>query len=108
MLFNRKDAAHDDFLGLLFGPQAIRLTPGPRHYVPSSEKFVDMAVLGLAYGLIPAHQARPHLDSGALVRLAPQKALDVVLYWHSWDLESDLMSAVQRRLLQQAERSLEK
>lgn len=94
VLFNRRDEVHDAFLRALPGRAAGDPPPYPRHYVPSSEKFVDAVAAGLAYGMIPRPQAAPGLASGRLVDLAPGRGVNVELFWHQWDLESALMDGV--------------
>lgn len=58
--------------------------PFPHHLCPSSEGFVHLALSGMGYGMIPEQQARHLLDSGELVDIAPDHALDIPLYWHHW------------------------
>lgn len=107
VLFNRKDEVHDAFLCREWGCRTEDLPPYPRHYVPSSEKFVDAVRSGLAYGMIPRPQAAPLLASGELLDLAEGRSLPVRLYWHQWDLDSELMAAVLRALLQGAATALD-
>lgn len=58
--------------------------PFPHHLCPSSEGFVRLASSGMGYGMIPEQQARYLLESGALIDIAPNHALEVPLYWHHW------------------------
>lgn len=104
VLFNRRDELHDAFLSAKTGLPRHKLPNYPRHYLPSSIKFVDAVRLGLAYGMIPAPQAAPHLASGELVELVPDSPLPVEMFWHQWDLQSELMDAVQAALQQAAPR----
>ncbi|QES51677.1 ArgP/LysG family DNA-binding transcriptional regulator [Streptomyces venezuelae] len=68
---------------------------GPvRHRVPTSEGFRDAVTAGLGWGLVPEPQALPGLRSGALTALAPDRPLDVALYWQQWKLHSPALSAV--------------
>ncbi|MFV0421923.1 LysR family transcriptional regulator ArgP [Oleidesulfovibrio sp.] len=88
VLYNRVDGVHDTMLQQLYGvaPEA----PYPRHYVPSSEAFVNMVAAGFGWGCIPHLQADPLIESGELVNLAEGWALPVALYWHWWDLGTEL------------------
>jgi LysR family transcriptional regulator, chromosome initiation inhibitor len=55
-------------------------------FVPSSEAGARAAVMGWGVAVIPELLARPHLDTGALVAIRPEAAIDVALYWHQWKL----------------------
>ncbi|MGE4292994.1 MAG: LysR family transcriptional regulator ArgP, partial [Desulfovibrio sp.] len=103
VLFNRKDEVHDAFLCAELGLGLEVLPPYPRHYVPSSTKFVDAIRAGLAYGMIPLPQAAPCFASGELLDLTPGRALPVELFWHQWDLASGLMDEVLAALQRGAE-----
>jgi LysR family transcriptional regulator (chromosome initiation inhibitor) len=43
---------------------------------------------------VPEEQAAPRLRSGALVALAPDRPVDVPLYWQQWKLDSPALAAV--------------
>ena len=100
VIFNRKDDLHHRYFRSLWGRGGI--PPFPIHYVPSSEAFVDMVVHGLAYGMVPRHQARADLESGALIPLSPEGSLGVDLYWHRWNLSSALLDEFSRAIVENA------
>lgn len=54
------------------------------HLCPSSEGFVQLALAGLGWGLVPELQVRELLAGGELVELLPGQFIDVPLYWHYW------------------------
>ncbi|WDE00677.1 LysR family transcriptional regulator ArgP [Thalassomonas actiniarum] len=81
--FDAKDNMHTRFIEQHFGLSANSY---PRHTVPSSEAFVELARQGAAYCLIPELQIKQELASGDLVNLLPDKAHIETLYWHSWGL----------------------
>lgn len=56
----------------------------PYHLCPSSEGFVNLALAGMGYGMIPEIQARQEIEAGRLVSIAAGQSLDVELYWHFW------------------------
>jgi len=90
VLFDRLDDVQDSF--------ARRLTRGRdagplRHYVPSSEGFADAVTAGMGWGMLPTAQAEPRLRAGTLVRLDPERAVDVPLYWQQWKLDSPALAA---------------
>ncbi|WP_373285469.1 ArgP/LysG family DNA-binding transcriptional regulator [Novosphingobium endophyticum] len=51
------------------------------HWMPSTQAFLDFALLGVAWGLQPVLLAQPHIAAGRLVELPPAMPLDVMLYW---------------------------
>ncbi|MBK1872759.1 LysR family transcriptional regulator ArgP [Marinobacter sp. 1-3A] len=56
----------------------------PYHLCPSSEGFVKLALAGMGYGMIPEIQAKPDIEAGRLISIAPGQSLEVTLYWHFW------------------------
>ncbi|MEZ2389475.1 LysR family transcriptional regulator ArgP [bacterium RCC_150] len=92
--FDRKDEYQHRFLELLGGTGTADQPPGPRHYVPSSQEFAEAIRLGLGWGLIPEVQCRQDLERGRLVELAPEKPLDIPLYWQRWRTPSRILDAV--------------
>ncbi|NUP19560.1 MAG: LysR family transcriptional regulator ArgP [Streptomyces sp.] len=92
MSFDRSDDLQDGFVrGLRRGPTGASAV---RHHVPTSEGFLTSVVAGLGWGMIPEVQAGPLLKDGRLVQLAPERPLDVPLYWQQWKLDSPALSAV--------------
>lgn len=65
-----------------------------RHYVPASEVFVTAVDAGLGWGMVPEVQAAPRLRAGTLVPLAPDRPVDVPLYWQQWKLDLPALSTV--------------
>lgn len=90
VVFDRRDHLQDRFVRQL----GQRGTSELRHYVPASEAFAEAVVAGLGWGLVPEEQALPRLRSGELVALAPDRPVDVPLYWQQWKLESPALSTV--------------
>ena len=89
--FDRNDDLQDEFVrGLRGGPGAS----AARHFIPTSEGFVDAVVAGLGWGMVPEVQAEPLLRAGRLVHLAPDRILDVPLYWQQWKLDFPALAAV--------------
>ena len=86
LIFNRKDDMQQQWASKAFGVREPRLS---ERYVPSSEAYVRAAAMGWGIGVVPELQARPLLDSGALVALRPDDRLAVRLYWHQWKLGPD-------------------
>ncbi|WP_035067670.1 LysR family transcriptional regulator ArgP [Nitratidesulfovibrio termitidis] len=109
VIFNRADEVHHQFLrGLLPSTASFdRIARSlPLHYIPSSERFVDVVAQGLAYGMIPLPQARQHLAEGRLVDLAPGHAVPIRLYWHCWGLRTRLLDALTQHVVSHAHQVL--
>ncbi|MER7055639.1 LysR family transcriptional regulator ArgP [Streptomyces sp. NPDC000351] len=90
VFFDRRDDFQDGF--------ARRLGHGgaspARHYVPTSEGFVEAVAAGLGWGMVPEPQAEPLLSTGRIVDFAPDLAVDVPLYWQQWKLDSPALATV--------------
>ncbi|WP_374009959.1 LysR family transcriptional regulator ArgP [Leifsonia sp. LS-T14] len=89
LVFDRKDALQDRYLAA-YAPGARP----PRHFIPASTQFVDAAVRGLGWGMLPDLQADALVADGSLVVLDDERAEEVPLYWHQWSLRSRALDAV--------------
>lgn len=103
LIYNRKDRLLHRFLDERL---AIRGDNFPRHYLPSSEKFVDFLTAGFAYGVLPVLQATDPVADGRLVDLCPDMAVDVSLYWHCWGVAAEPLKRLTSVLARGAERIL--
>jgi LysR family transcriptional regulator (chromosome initiation inhibitor) len=56
--------------------------------------------------VVPELRVRDLIASGELVNLAPRQRLGVALYWHCWNLSSDVLDALSGALREAAARSL--
>jgi LysR family transcriptional regulator (chromosome initiation inhibitor) len=95
LVFNRKDALQARFMRSV---TRARLAP-PIHYLPSSTAFVEAAALGLGWAMVPDSMAHAGLASGTLRMLAPERGLDVPLYWQHWAIRSTTMSRLTEALM---------
>lgn len=78
LTFNSKDRLQSTWAASVAGkPVAL-----PTHWLPSSTAFVEAALTGLGWGLNPEALVADALRAGRLVALAPERPLDVPLYWH--------------------------
>ena len=102
-IFGPHDALHFRLLRQALGPQ---LPLVPAHYVPSPEVFAEAVCRGQAYGALPDQQSAPWLRSGKLVAVIPQVEA-VRLYWHCWNIASDLLRDLEACLRRVAGRELE-
>ena len=89
--FNRKDDGQTEFVGKAFGLKRVTLN---QLFVPSSEGQVRAVLAGWGVSVVPELLARGLLQQGALVNVAAQHALPIQLYWHCWNLESDVLDAL--------------
>lgn len=100
VIYDRNDELHHKLL-----LQALNEVPSsfPNHYVPSIEKFADFIALGLGYGMIPDQQSASMVNSGQMVDLSPKCNVPVDLYWHCWNIKSDLLENLTRVLVHEAQ-----
>ncbi|MEV1065651.1 LysR family transcriptional regulator ArgP [Streptomyces sp. NPDC050263] len=102
--FDRSDDLQDAFVrGLRRG--ASGASPA-RHAVPTSEGFVTAVAAGFGWGMVPEAQSEALLRSGRLISLAPDRPLDVPLYWQQWKLDSPALAAVADAVTAAAARAL--
>jgi len=99
VLFDRKDDLQDGFLRRL---TRRKLPSRIRHYIPASVSFADAVAAGLGWGMVP----EPQLDGRDLVELAPDRPVDVALYWQQWKLDSPPLAAVAEAVAEAARREL--
>ena len=101
--FNRKDHLQHEFVMRAFGLQRVMLK---QLFVPSSEGRVRAVQAGWGVSVLPELQVRELIAKGELVNLAPRDSLNVALYWHCWNLSSDVLDALSTALRKAAARSL--
>ncbi|MGP4013387.1 LysR family transcriptional regulator ArgP [Streptomyces sp. 4N124] len=94
--FDRRDDFQDGFVRRLPGGEGGGHGGASqvRHFIPTSEGFAAAVAAGLGWGMLPEAQAVPLLRAGRLVQLAPERPVDVPLYWQQWKLDSPALAAV--------------
>jgi LysR family transcriptional regulator, chromosome initiation inhibitor len=102
--FNRKDDMQSEFVGKAFGLKRVSLS---QLFVPSSEGQVRAVLAGWGVSVVPELLARGLLDLGQLVNVAPSHAVPIQLYWHCWNLQSEVLDALTSALTQAAARALD-
>lgn len=80
--------------------------PRNNHVCPSSYGFVNLAVAGLGYGMMPELQVQTQLNNGELVDLVAGYSLDVPLYWHYWQTESPALAELRQSVVAVAKNHL--
>ena len=102
--FNRKDDMAAEFVARAFGLKRVALN---HLFVPSSEGQLHAVKAGWAVGVLPELMVRTGLADGSLVDMAPGRVLPIQLYWHCWNLESEVLDSLTQALTEAAERTLE-
>ena len=103
MAFNRKDDMQAEFVSKALGLKRVALS---QMFVPSSEGQVRAVLAGWGASVVPAQLVQDLIGAGRLVDLAPGHALPIQLYWHCWNLESDVLDALSAALSAGAARVL--
>jgi LysR family transcriptional regulator (chromosome initiation inhibitor) len=101
--FNRKDELPGDFVSKAFGLKRVTLN---QLFVPSSEGMVRAVLAGWGVSVVPRLLAQGLIDQNQLVNVAPSYTLPIQLYWHCWNLESEVLDALTAALKQSAAQSL--
>ena len=102
--FNRKDDMAAEFVARAFGLKRVALN---HLFVPSSEGQLHAVKAGWAVGVLPELLVRTGLADGSLVDMAPGRVLPIQLYWHCWNLESEVLDTLTQALTEAAGRTLE-
>ncbi len=101
--FNRKDDMQTEFISKAFGLKRVILN---QLFVPSSQGQVSAVLDGWGISVVPALLVQPLIDQGQLFNIAPGHTLAVQLYWHCWNLESDVLDNLTAALIGAAEKNL--
>lgn len=101
--FNRKDDMQSEFVSRAFGLKRVVLN---QLFVPSSEGQVRAVLAGWGVSVVPELLARGLMEQGQLVNVAPQAALPIQLYWHCWNLQSDVLDQLSAALTAAAAKAL--
>jgi LysR family transcriptional regulator (chromosome initiation inhibitor) len=97
--FNRKDDMQTEFVAKAFGLRRVTLR---QLFVPSSEGQVRAVLAGWGVSVVPELLARGLLAQGQLVDVAPGQRLPIQLYWHCWNLASDVLDSLSGALTRAA------
>ena len=101
--FNRKDDMQTEFVGQAFGLKRVMLN---QIFVPSSEGQVRAVLAGWGVSVVPRLLAEGLMQQGLLVNAAPGCSVQVQLYWHCWNLESEVLDALTNAISDAATQSL--
>lgn len=101
--FNRKDDMQAEFVGKAFGLKRVTLS---QLFVPSSEGQVRAVLAGWGVSVVPELLVRGLLAQGQLMNLAPAHSLQIQLYWHCWNLQSEVLDSLSTALTRAAASAL--
>ena len=101
--FNRKDDLQRDFICRAFGLGQVALR---QLYVPSSEWQVRAALAGWGVTVVPLLLVDDALRDGRLRNVCPGHTFEVPLYWHCWNLASDVLNTLSAALMGAARHAL--
>ncbi|MBW4716904.1 LysR family transcriptional regulator ArgP [Saccharothrix obliqua] len=87
VVFDEKDDLQDAFCRAMTGHPAAP----HRHHLPDGPVFEDAVVAGAGWALLSEHQIARHRG---LVRLFPDRPVDVPLHWQQWKLDSPALQRV--------------
>lgn len=105
LTFNPKDRLQDQWIERL---QLGSPVAPPRHWLPSTQAFIDASRAGLGWGLNPAVLVQPLMDSGELVELLPGHDLHVPLHWQHPRLASPGLARLTGAVVAAAQAVLER
>ena len=93
--FNRKDDMQTEFVAKAFGLKRVTLN---QLFVPSSEGQVRAVLAGWGVSVVPRLLVAEMIVHGRLVDILPTCPLPIQLYWHCWNLPSDVLDALSSAL----------
>ena len=89
--FNRKDDMQAEFVARACGLKRVALD---QVFVPSSEGQVRAVLSGWGVSVVPELLVRGLMEQGRLVDVAKGHTVAVQLYWHCWNLESEVLDSL--------------
>jgi LysR family transcriptional regulator, chromosome initiation inhibitor len=102
LVFNRQDRLQERWMAAAVG----HAPAVPRHWLPSTQAFVDAARLGLGWGMNPEPLVAAALADGRLAELPPQRWLDVPLHWQYLRAAERVLAPLTAAVLAAAARQL--
>ncbi len=100
VIFDERDHMLDDFMYENF---AILDMPAT-HQMPALAEYEKFIVDGYAYGLLATVQVEDRLEKTTLFNICPGNAMKLDLYWHTWQLETDVAKRFSQSLISNAPR----
>ena len=101
--FNRKDGLPMQFMAQALGLRSIHLH---QVFVPSCQGMVSAVQAGWGVAVLPRLLVDHALQQGQLIDLMPGHSLRLPLYWHCWNLPSELLDRLSAALQEAAAAAL--
>lgn len=102
LTFNQKDRLQDQWVRTFVGGNITC----PTHWLPSTQAFVEASLSGMGWGMNPDQLVSQHLESGQLVELIPDTALEIPLFWQVNRLAADRLASLTQTVLATARSEL--
>ena len=102
MVFNRKDRLQHTWQKKKFGV----IHNSHIQVIPSTQGFIDAALLSMGWGLNPQALVEPFLADGRLVRLVEGSDMPVSLYWQHSRLLKEALTPVTRSIIEVSKKLL--
>lgn len=93
--FNRKDGMPVQFMSQALGLKSVHLH---QVFVPSCQGMVSAVLAGWGVAVVPRLLVQEPLRQGQLINLMPKHSLKLPLYWHCWNLPSELLDSLSAAL----------
>lgn len=103
--YNRKDDLNSRMFSLLLEKPP---EDPPTYFLPSTEIYGLFVAKGRCYGILPEQQSSKLEANGQIINLCPDRWVDVELYWHSWNLKSEIMERFNRHFITCSQRLLDR
>lgn len=101
--YNRKDDLNKRMFSLLLNEQPKN---PPTFYLPSTEIYGLFVAQSKCYGILPEQQSNELEKLGEIINLSPDHWVNVELYWHTWNLKSELMERFNRHFISNSKKIL--
>ncbi len=101
--YNRKDDLNSCMFNLLLKQQPQN---PPTFFIPSTETYGDFVAEGFCYGILPHQQSKELEKQGTIINLCPEINLNIELYWHTWNLKSEMMKTFNNSFVKNAKEIL--
>lgn len=102
LTFNRKDQLQAEWVRRV----CRRAVDTPKHWLPSTQAFLDASMAGIGWAMNPAYLVQDQLRDGTLVELVPGRSVVVPLYWQHTRMQVPMLDRLTRSVVTTARRVL--
>ena len=103
LIFDKNDKLLERFIYKHFN---TKLKPENFHTMPSVRGFKEMALQGLAYGLIPEIDIKKELQQKKLIRLLSEYKWIMPVYFHYWNIDDIQLQKTFKNIITVAKKAL--